>query len=182
VENGINTVHLSYVRQGVGHALIGARQWIPAEQVADADTAASMGVPPDLPFRTKGELAIDICREAYADGASFDVICGDEVYGGCARLREFFEQQRQASVLRVACTFMFALGDGVLVTCRQAVRELVGEHQWEVRSAGAGSKGQRWYAWSSPPPVLIISCWSAVTCAPAIWHSTTATCPMGGRA
>ncbi|MEU3455090.1 transposase [Micromonospora sp. NPDC006766] len=30
VDNGINTVHLSYVRQGVGHALIGARQWIPA--------------------------------------------------------------------------------------------------------------------------------------------------------
>jgi hypothetical protein len=31
VANGINTVHLAYVRQGTGHALIGARQWIPAE-------------------------------------------------------------------------------------------------------------------------------------------------------
>jgi hypothetical protein len=29
VANGINTVHLSYVREGTGHALIGARQWIP---------------------------------------------------------------------------------------------------------------------------------------------------------
>ena len=35
VENGINTVRLSYVRQGTGHALTGARQWIPAEQIAD---------------------------------------------------------------------------------------------------------------------------------------------------
>jgi hypothetical protein len=28
--NGINTVHLAYVREGTGHALIGAREWIPA--------------------------------------------------------------------------------------------------------------------------------------------------------
>jgi SRSO17 transposase len=71
VENGINTVHLSYVREGVGHALIGARQWIPVEQIVDADTAASMGLPADLEFRTKGQLAIDICIQAYADGVTF---------------------------------------------------------------------------------------------------------------
>ena len=32
VANGINTVHLSYVREGTGHALIGARQWVPASR------------------------------------------------------------------------------------------------------------------------------------------------------
>jgi SRSO17 transposase len=161
VENGINTVHLSYVRQGVGHALIGARQWIPAEQVDDADTAASMGLPPELLFRTKGQLAIDVCAEAYADGVAFDVVCGDEVYGGCSQLREFFEQQQQAYVLRVACTFMLELRAGLRLTCRQAVRELVGQSRWEVRSAGTGSKGQRWYAWAiiataSPRHVLLV--------------------------
>jgi SRSO17 transposase len=35
VANGITTVHLSYVRERTGHALIGARQWIPAEQIED---------------------------------------------------------------------------------------------------------------------------------------------------
>jgi hypothetical protein len=35
VENGINTVHLAYVREGTGQALIGARQWIPAGHIAD---------------------------------------------------------------------------------------------------------------------------------------------------
>ena len=35
VANGINTVHLAYVREGTGHALIGAREWIPAEQLND---------------------------------------------------------------------------------------------------------------------------------------------------
>lgn len=148
VDNGINTVHLSYVREGIGHALIGARQWIPAEQIADADTAASMGLPAGLEFRTKGQLAIDICTQAYADGVSFDVVCGDEVYGGCTQLREFFEEHQQAYVLRVACTFVVELGEGTRLTCRQAVARLVSESQWEVRSAGTGSKGQRWYAWA----------------------------------
>ena len=42
-----------------------------------------MGLPPDLEFRTKGQLAIDIAAEALADGISFDFFCGDEVYGSC---------------------------------------------------------------------------------------------------
>ncbi|WP_197024349.1 transposase, partial [Nocardiopsis sp. CNT312] len=57
VANGINTVHLSYVRQGVGHALIGCRQWIPAEQVEDEATATRMGLPEGLGSATKGQLA-----------------------------------------------------------------------------------------------------------------------------
>ena len=35
VANGTNTVHLSYVREGTGHALAGARQWIPREHIED---------------------------------------------------------------------------------------------------------------------------------------------------
>ena len=68
VANGINTVHLSYVRDKTGHALIGARQWIPREHIADPVKSLLMGLPLDLGFRTKGQLAIDICAAAYADG------------------------------------------------------------------------------------------------------------------
>jgi SRSO17 transposase len=120
-----------------------------------------MGLPADLRFRTKGQLAIDLCGEAYADGVVFDVVCGDEVYGGCTQLREFFEQQQQAYVLRVACTFMLELGGGLRLICRQAVARVVDQRQWDVRSAGAGSKGQRWYAWAtiataSPRHVVLV--------------------------
>ena len=54
VANGINTVHLSYVRDKAGHALIGSRQWIPREHIADPVKSLLMGLPPDLAFRTKG--------------------------------------------------------------------------------------------------------------------------------
>lgn len=35
VTNGLNIVHLAYIRARAGHALIGARQWIPAEHIAE---------------------------------------------------------------------------------------------------------------------------------------------------
>src|ERR1039457_6247435 len=149
VANGINTVHLSYVREKPGHALIGARQWIPREHIDDPVKSLLMGLPLDLGFRTKGQLAIDICASAYADGIRFDFACGDEVYGNCTQLREFFEKHGQAYVLRVASNFTLTLAAGTKLTCAEAVKALL-KHQrrWEVRSAGTGSKGERWYAWA----------------------------------
>ena len=134
VANGINTVHLSYVRARTGHALIGARQWIPHEHIEDPVESLIMGLPLDLEFRTKGQLAIDICTDAYADGLAFDFACGDEVYGGCTQLREFFEERGQAYVLRVASNCVLTLAAGTRLTCAEAVRKLVKDkRRWEVR-------------------------------------------------
>jgi hypothetical protein len=33
-----------------------------------------MGLPDDLAFRTKGQLAMDICAEAFADGITLDYL------------------------------------------------------------------------------------------------------------
>jgi SRSO17 transposase len=149
VANGINTVHLSYVREKTGHALAGARQWIPAEDIKDPVKSLVTGLPLDLRFRTKGQLAIDILSDAYADGLAFDFICGDEVYGSCTDLREFLEEHGQAYVLRVASSFMLTLAAGTKTTCAEAVKKLLKDtRKWEVRSAGKGSKGERWYAWA----------------------------------
>jgi SRSO17 transposase len=150
VANGINTVHLSYVRERTGHALIGARQWIPREHISDPVKSLAMGLPPGLVFRTKGQLAIDICAEALAGGIRFDFVCGDEVYGNSTGLREYLEDHGQGYVLRVRSSFHLVLaGGGPAVTCAQAARALGKQaRRWEVRSAGAGSKGARWYAWA----------------------------------
>ena len=149
VANGINTVHLSYVREKTGHALIGARQWIPSEDIADPVKSLVTALPLDLRFRTKGQLAIDVMGDAYGDGLSFDFACGDEVYGSCTELRQFLEDRGQAYVLRVASSFMLTVAPGTKMTCADAVKKLLkGKHGWEVRSAGKGSKGDRWYAWA----------------------------------
>ncbi len=148
VANGINTVHLSYVREKTGHALAGARQWIPAEDIRNPVKSLVTGLPLGLRFRTKGELAIDVLTDAYGDGLSFDFACGDEVYGSCTALREFLEARGQAYVLRVASNFLLTLA-GTTMTCAEAVKKLLRRNKdWEVRSAGQGSKGERWYAWA----------------------------------
>jgi SRSO17 transposase len=150
VANGINTVHLAYVREHAGHALIGARQWIPRTQIEDPACCLFMGLPADLEFRTKGQLAIDIAADALADGIAFDFFCGDEVYGSCTQLREFFEARGQGYVLRVPRNFRLTAASGKRLTCADAASQLLDAtgRRPEVRSAGKGSKGERWYAWS----------------------------------
>ena len=81
-----------------------------------------MGLPPDLRFRTKGQLAIDISADAAADGIRPDFYCGDEVYGSCTELREYFEARGQAYVLRVPSNFTLTLAAGTKLTCAEAVR------------------------------------------------------------
>ena len=141
--------HASLVREDTGHALVGFRQWIPEEHVKDPVRSLRAGLPLDLRFRTKGELAAEICQEIAADGVTPDFTCGDEVYGACTKLREHLEQEEQAYVLRVPKNFRFTMHGGTVLTCEEAVKKLLkSPRRWEVRSAGKGSKGSRWYAWA----------------------------------
>ena len=95
------------------------------------------------------DRACIICAAAYADGIGFDFTRGDEVYGSCTQLREFFETRGQAYVLRVPSNFTLTLAAGTKLTCAQAVTALLKDtRRWEIRSAGNGSKGERWYVWA----------------------------------
>lgn len=149
VANGINTVHLSYVRDEVGHALIGCCQWIPAEHFDDPVLVEKMGLPEGLGFATKGQLATRILARARADGTVFDFVCGDEVYGNSPDLRRYCEQHQQGYVLRVPSNFPLTLGDQGTTTCQRIVRtHLQPKKRWQIVSAGRGDKGERLYAWA----------------------------------
>ena len=50
-------------------------------------------------------------------------------------------------MLRVPSNFYLTAARGVRLTCKQAAATLLAARRgWEVRSAGRGAKGQRWYA------------------------------------
>ena len=133
-----------------------------SEMTYEEADAFNVTSPPDLAFRTKGQLAIDLIAEVLADGIGLDFACGDEVYGSCTQLRQFLEDRGQAYVLRVPSNFYLTAARGVRLTCKQAAAALAGARRgWEVRSAGHGAKGQRWYAWAwlgtaSPRHYLLI--------------------------
>ena len=93
VANGVNTVHCSYATRG-GHALIGARLYLPAEQLDDPDRRTALGIPTDLVFRTKPQLAIDIITDALADQTMPPWCAGDEVYGRSGQLRQHLQDHQ----------------------------------------------------------------------------------------
>lgn len=150
VANGINTVYLNYIRGGAGHAIIGFRQWIPSEQLADPAQAARIGLPAWLRFATKGQIAVQILKRAHRAGTVFDFVCGDEVYGNSPDLRAYCRRVAQAYVLRVPSTFTIDLGGGRSTTANQLVKTYLRTKRkhWTVMSAGAGDKGERLYQWA----------------------------------
>jgi len=118
VANGINTVHLSYVRRRRARADRGTAV-DPGEDIADPVKSLVTALPPGLRFRTKGSwrtLTLTACRSNFAAGLGLRRL---------HRAAEFLEDRGQAYVLRVASSFVFALAPGVKVTCADAVKKLL---------------------------------------------------------
>src|SRR5260221_11068130 len=99
-----------------------------------------MGLPDELAFATKGELAVQILTDARADGMVTDFVCGDEVYGSCPALRRYLEEHAHGYVLRGAKTFLLTLGRGPSPNCADVVTtHLRARQRWVIASAGSGA-------------------------------------------
>ena len=70
-----------------GHALIGRALYLPADWAADEERRELAGVPDEVMFATKPELAGRLLRQAHDRGIRAPFVAGDEVYGAltCAR-------------------------------------------------------------------------------------------------
>jgi len=147
VANGVNTVHCSYATPN-GHALIGARIYIPTEQLDDPTRRAAMGIPAETVFRTKPQLAIDITTDAITEGVMPPWCAGDEVYGRSSELRRHLETHRVGYVLRVGAAFHLTLPTRQKIRVdAMAAKHLKARKHWQVCSV-TGSKGERAYAWA----------------------------------
>ena len=108
-----------------------------------------MGLPEDLVFRTKGQLAIDILAEAFADGVRLDFVCGDEVYGCLHRAARVPGRPRPG--LRAAGPVQLPPHPGRRHHADLHSRPPRG---WAAGAAGRSAppgpdpKDERWYAWA----------------------------------
>ncbi len=147
VANGVNTVHCSYATRS-GHALIGARLYLPPEQLEDPDRRAALGIPTDLAFRTKPQLGIDIITDAIADHTMPPWCAGDEVYGRSGQLRQHLQDHQIGYVLRVGCAFTVQLNPATRLRADAiAATHLSDQQHWQTVTV-AGSKGERSYGWA----------------------------------
>src|SRR5579872_7532736 len=113
VENCQVGVFLSWITAR-GHSLIDRELYLPACWTADPARCRKAGIPAQVPFRTKPELAIQMLIRLREAGLYADWVVADSVYGGNATLRAWLEEQGQAYIGMVACTepIVLTLPDG----------------------------------------------------------------------
>jgi SRSO17 transposase len=114
IANGVNTVYCSYATPG-GHALVGARIYVPADQFDDANRRAALGIPDEVEFATKPQVAVDILGDMVAERTMPPWAAGDEVYGRSGELRTFLQDNEVGYALRVGCAFHAEVAPGVKV-------------------------------------------------------------------
>ena len=146
VANGINVVFATYAA-AAGHAVIGARLYVPRDWADDRQRRHAASIPDDLEFATKPALAAEIARQLLAEERCPPWVTGDEVYGRDTKLRTFLEYQHTGYVLKIPCSFRVTLPTGQKIRADHAAR-LTPAKAWQTASAGHGSKGERDYGWA----------------------------------
>jgi SRSO17 transposase len=152
VENCQVGVFLAYAGGG-GHAFLDRALYLPEGWADDAARRAEAGVPADVAFRTKPQLAQAMLARALDAGVPAGWVAGDEVYGGDRRLRVWLEERDVPHVLAVKRSEpLWAATDRG--PAQVAAAELVAAlpaRAWRRLSAGEGAKGPRLYAWARVP-------------------------------
>jgi SRSO17 transposase len=84
-----------------GHALIDRELYLPREWIDDAERRQEAGVPQEVTFATKPQLARRMLERAFVAGVPAAWVTGDSIYGGDRRLRILLEQHGQPFALAV---------------------------------------------------------------------------------
>lgn len=120
---------------------------LPTGWTEDPARCAAAGVPEDVPFATKPQLARQMLARVREAGVRAAWVTADAVYGGDRRLRGWLEEQRQAFVLEIACNeplWTWTVSGPGQVRADQLAAQLPA-NAWQRFSAGDGAKGPRYY-------------------------------------
>jgi SRSO17 transposase len=138
-------VTLTYAT-GRGHALIGRALYLPEGCAADEEHRELAGVPEEVLFATKPQLAGALLDRAHAAGIRAAFVAGDEVYGG-RELRRSIRQRAMGYVLAVRANHTVAVSSGRAVTAAEAA-SVIPARAWQRMRTGSGTKGTRHYDWA----------------------------------
>jgi SRSO17 transposase len=148
VDNAQVAVYLAYAT-AAGHGVIDRELYLPYGWLADPQRCRVAGVPDQVGFATKPELARRMLQRALDAGVPAGWVTADEVYGGSPALRGWLEARQLPYVLAVKSTEPLppACGPGA-PTAAAWLAGRVPPACWLRLSAGQGAKGRRWYAWT----------------------------------
>jgi SRSO17 transposase len=149
VENCQLGVFLAYASPA-GRALIDAELYLPRSWAEDRARCAEAGVPGEVGFATKPELARQMLGRALDAGVPARWATADEAYGQDHKFRVFCEQRRLGYVVAVPCSQSLGSGIGYGNTGSRAdaLAAAAPAPAWKRLSAGDGAKGPRLYDWA----------------------------------
>jgi SRSO17 transposase len=131
--------------------LVDRELYLPEEWANDLERRREAGIPDDVSFATKPELARRMLERLRAAELPAAWVTGDTVYGGSGPLRRWLEEQRQPYVLAIAKNDGVDLPYGKTafhVSADEIAQHALDPHDWRRLSAGDGSKGPRLYDWA----------------------------------
>lgn len=127
--------------------LVDYELYLPESWTSDAERMAAAGVPEDVGFATKLVQAEQILARRIEAGQVPTAIAGDAIYGRSSPLRAGAEVKGIAYVLEVGKDHHAAVAAAIDPERVEHLAEAIPTRNWSDRSAGAGSRGQRVYAW-----------------------------------
>jgi len=149
VDNCQLGVFLAYASR-FGQALIDRRLYLPDAWAQDESKRAKAGVPEEITFTTKPEIARDLIAAALDAGAPCAWVLADALYGTDSRLRRMLEKREQPYVLAVRSNhrLRFWTEEGLEETNPAAMADALARDAWATHAAGEGAKGLRLYEWA----------------------------------
>jgi SRSO17 transposase len=129
-----------------GHTLIDRRLYLPAAWAADEERRQLTGIPDDVVFATKPQLAAQMLTRVRERGVDDAWVAGDEVYGG----RDFRVTLRTLGyryVLAVKTDHRVRTSAGTFTVADLAATLPV--VSWQRLRTGSGTKGDRHYDWAA---------------------------------
>jgi SRSO17 transposase len=150
IENCQIGVFLGYAsttgRVGIDRAL-----YLPQEWAADPARRTAAGVPADVMFQTKPQLALAMLERALEAGVPAAWVTADEVYGNDYAFRSALEARGQAYVAAVKRTQTVSTWPPYGAPGQARVCDLIADlpaEGWQRLSCGEGAQGERVYDWA----------------------------------
>ncbi|MFS4093372.1 IS701 family transposase [Streptomyces sp. AF1A] len=147
-------VMLTYAA-GDGHTFYDRRLYLPKAWTGDPERCRQVGVPDGTAFATKPQLGIAMLTTALERSLPFAWVAADADYGKDPALRDFLHERLLPYVLAAPVTLPLAgppgkpdLGAPQVTCAGDLLHYAISRDQWERRSQGEGSKGQRYYDWT----------------------------------
>lgn len=143
VENCVTTVFSAYVTAH-GQAWADFDVYMPERWAGDLPRRRAAGIPDDLEFATKPQLAMNQLDRLTAAGLPARWAAFDEVYGRSEKLRKKCAKAGLAYAAIIPCDYQVTLPSGTVIRADEAVKDAI----FERRSCGNGSKGPRYSDWA----------------------------------